>query len=225
MDAIREITLSAVLIRSLIATVIGGLIGLERGMKNRPAGFRTYMLVCLGSCVVAMTNQYVCQVFLTGDPTRMAAQVISGIGFLGAGTIIVTKRSQIKGLTTAAGLWAAAALGLSVGVGFYECAVIGTLLIYIILSLLHELDTRMRKRTHQIEAYIELDENVSLGCFIRYIRENNIATSNLQLESDSASEKRIIAFIATIKCRGKQNHEDVLRIITKMNGLAYIEEL
>ena len=92
---IRELTYLAVGLRVLASIIIGGLIGLERGMKNRPAGMRTYMAVCLGSCLVMLTNQYVYQVYGTGDPVRMAAQVVSGIGFLGAGTIVVTRRSQI----------------------------------------------------------------------------------------------------------------------------------
>ena len=112
----RELTYLAVGLRVLAAVIIGGLIGIERGMKNRPAGMRTYMTVCLGSCLVMMTNQYIYQMYSIGDPVRMAAQVVSGIGFLGAGTIVVTRRSQIKGLTTAAGLWASAAVGLAVGI-------------------------------------------------------------------------------------------------------------
>lgn len=102
--AVREITYLSIVIRILSAFFLGGVIGMERGMKNRPAGLRTYMLVCVGSCLIMLTNQYIYQVFDTGDPVRMGAQVVSGIGFLGAGTIVVTKRNQIRGLTTAAGL-------------------------------------------------------------------------------------------------------------------------
>ena len=83
---------------------MGGLLGIDRGMKNRPAGFRTFMLVSIGSAIVMITNQFLYQVYHTGDPARLGAQVISGIGFIGAGSIIVTTRNQIKGLTTAAGL-------------------------------------------------------------------------------------------------------------------------
>ena len=102
---LREINLASVCLRIVLSLIIGGILGLERGRKNRPAGFRTYILVCLGSTLVMMTNQYVYQVFGTSDPTRMGAQVVSGISFLGAGTIIVTGRQQIKGITTAAGMW------------------------------------------------------------------------------------------------------------------------
>ena len=98
---VREVTYIAIAIRIAVAVILGGIIGLERGLKNRPAGLRTYMLVCVGACLIMVTNQYIYQVFGTGDPVRMGAQVVSGIGFLGAGTIVVTKRNQIKGLTTA----------------------------------------------------------------------------------------------------------------------------
>ena len=225
MNEIRELTLLTIAIRTLLATLLGGLIGLERGMKNRPAGLRTYMLVSLGACLVMMTNQYAYQVFNVGDPTRMAAQVVSGIGFLGAGTIIVTSRNQIKGLTTAAGLWAAAGMGLAIGIGFYEAALLGAVLIFLILTVLHELDGRMRKRTRQLEAYVELKPQVPLGVFIRFVREQKIDSTNLQIESDLTQNDGSIAFVVTLKATCKQSHEDMIRLLKTMNGLAYIEEL
>jgi putative Mg2+ transporter-C (MgtC) family protein len=144
----RELTVTEIILRVLISVVIGGLIGLERGMKNRPAGLRTYMLVCVGACVVMLTNQYTYQVYQVGDPVRMGAQVISGIGFLGAGTIIVTSRNQIKGLTTAAGLWTAGGIGLAIGIGLYEVAIAASAAVFIILTVLHQLDFRVRKKAH-----------------------------------------------------------------------------
>ena len=132
---IHEVTYLAIVVRILAAVILGGIIGLERGLKNRPAGLRTYMLVCVGSCLIMLTNQYIYQMYNVGDPVRMGAQVVSGIGFLGAGTIVVTRRNQIKGLTTAAGLWAAAAVGLAVGIGLYEAAILGGLVIFLVLSL------------------------------------------------------------------------------------------
>ena len=135
---LRELTYSSMLIRLLMAVVIGGILGLERGRKNRPAGLRTYMLVCLASAIVMMTNQYVTQCMGTGDPVRMGAQVISGIGFLGAGSIVVTQRNQIRGITTAAGLWASAAVGLAVGIGFYEVAIAGGLAVFSALTVVEK---------------------------------------------------------------------------------------
>ncbi len=116
---IRQVTYLAIALRMFAAVILGGVLGWERGMKNRAAGLRTHMLVCAGACLVMLTNQYIYQVFGTGDPVRMGAQVVSGIGFLGAGTIIVTRRSQIRGLTTDAGSWPSAGGGQALASGFY----------------------------------------------------------------------------------------------------------
>ena len=102
LHTIREITYGTIFFRLFLSIVIGGVLGLERGRKSRPAGLRTYILVCLGSTVVMMTNQYVSQCMNTGDPVRMGAQVLSGIGFIGAGSIMKTGRNQVRGITTAA---------------------------------------------------------------------------------------------------------------------------
>ena len=123
-------------------------------MKNRPAGLRTYMLVCVGACLIMLTNQYIYQFTGAGDPMRLGAQVVSGIGFLGAGTIIVTKHNQIKGLTTAAGLWTAAGVGLALGIGFYEAAFTATLGIYAILTVLQRWEYKVHKRIRYIEFYV-----------------------------------------------------------------------
>ena len=140
LHTIREITYGTIFFRLFLSIVIGGVLGLERGRKSRPAGLRTYILVCLGSTVVMMTNQYVSQCMNTGDPVRMGAQVLSGIGFIGAGSIMKTGRNQVRGITTAAGLWAAACIGLAIGIGFYEVAIAGGILIFIVLSLMQNMD-------------------------------------------------------------------------------------
>ena len=225
MLTIRELTLTSIAVRILVAVVLGGIIGLERGMKNRPAGLRTYMLVCLGSCVVMLINQYTAQVFGTGDPVRLGAQVISGIGFLGAGTIVVTSHNQIKGLTTAAGLWASACIGLAIGIGLYEVALIAGLCVFLVLTVLHEMDYFMRSRTHMLDAYIELDQSVSLGKFIRGIREQGLEISNIQREHDTNYGSEVLPFTATIKGKKKSNQDDLIRLIRKMDGVKYLEVL
>ena len=136
LDYLRELNIASICLRILLSLIIGGILGLERGKNNRPAGFRTYILVCLGSSIVMMTNQYVYQIFGASDPTRMGAQVISGIGFLGAGTIMVTGRQQIKGITTAAGMWTSACCGLAIGTGFYEGAIVGGIIVFLIMEFL-----------------------------------------------------------------------------------------
>ena len=136
---LSELTIGSVLVRLLLIVLFSGMIGIERASKRHEAGLRTYILVCIGAAVAMLTNQFIFEAFNTGDVGRIAAQVISGIGFLGAGTILITSRNQIKGLTTAAGLWACACMGISIGVGFYTLTIIGFLLILIVLMLLQPL--------------------------------------------------------------------------------------
>lgn len=133
------------LIRMLIALVCGGLIGYEREYKNRPAGLRTHMLVCIGSALVMVVSQYLFTQYSPGvtDPARLGAQVISGIGFLGAGTII-RDRFSVKGLTTAATLWVVACIGLAIGSGYYLMGVITTVLIFLTLVLFRKLESFMK---------------------------------------------------------------------------------
>ena len=225
MLTIRELTLTGIILRILVSIVLGGVIGVERGMKNRPAGLRTYMLVCMGSCVVMLINQYTTQVFGTGDPVRLGAQVISGIGFLGAGTIVVTSHNQIKGLTTAAGLWASACIGLAIGIGLYEVAIIAGLCVFAVLTVLHEMDYFLHSRTRMVDAYIELDHTVNLGKFIRNIREQGLEISNIQREHDAAYDGEVLSFTATIKGQKRTHQEELVRFLRKQEGVKYLEVL
>lgn len=221
---LREVTYFAVALRIFAAVIIGGILGLERGMKNRPAGMRTYMLVCVGSCVIMLTNQYIYQVCGTGDPVRMGAQVVSGIGFLGAGTIIVTRRNQIKGLTTAAGLWSAAGVGLALGVGFYEAAIMGTVAVFAVITLLQRMDNKLHRRSRQLEAYIELS-TISLGDFLRTARSVGIEVSDVQREFGDEESECIRAYIATLKGKKRLNHTELMEKVLVIDGVEFVEEL
>ena len=221
---IREVTYLAIVLRILAAVIIGGILGLERGMKNRPAGLRTYMLVCVGACIVMLTNQYIFQTFGAGDPVRMGAQVVSGIGFLGAGTIIVTRRNQIKGLTTAAGLWSAAGVGLALGVGFYEAAIVGTAAVFFVMTLLQKMDNKLHRRSRQLEAYIELS-SISLGDFLRTMRDSGIEISDVQRESGEEESDGVRAYVATVKGKKRQNHQELMEKILSIPGVNFVEEL
>lgn len=220
---IREVTYLAVALRVVIAIILGGLIGLERGMKNRAAGMRTYMTVCLGACMVMLTNQYIFQVYGAGDPVRMGAQVVSGIGFLGAGTIVVTRRSQIKGLTTAAGLWAAAGVGLALGIGFYEAAVAGALAIFFVMTVLQGLDNRVHKKTKSFTAYIELDKATTFGDFVRSLQEKGLDARDVQREAGSESGTR--GYILTVKSMKRRNHIELADEIRELPGVVFLEDL
>ena len=221
---LREVTYLAVFLRIFAAVIIGGILGLERGMKNRPAGLRTYMLVCVGACVIMLTDQYIYQIAGTGDPVRMGAQVVSGIGFLGAGTIIVTRRNQIKGLTTAAGLWSAAGVGLALGVGFYEAALAGTLAVFFVMTLLQKMDNKLHRKSRQLEAYVEL-KDISLGDFLRMVRESDIEISDVQRESEEENTAGVRAYVATLKGKKRQNHHELMEKVLAIPGVVFVEEL
>ena len=160
------------IIRSLAAVIIGGLIGSERARHGRAAGMRTHILVCLGSCMTSMTSMYISQTLGVGDVLRMSAQVISGIGFLGAGMIILKPNNVITGLTTAAGVWTTATIGIAVGYGYYIGALIVTVLFLATIILFAKFE-RHRKSAEVI--YIELDNlykvNATLEKLKKYIPE------------------------------------------------------
>lgn len=225
--AIREITYVSILFRLLLSVIIGGILGLERGRKNRPAGLRTYILVCLGSTVVMMTNQYVSQCLNTGDPVRMGAQVLSGIGFLGAGSIMKTGRNQIRGITTAAGLWASACIGLAIGIGFYEAAIAGGILIFIVLSVMQNMDYMTRKKTNVIDLYVELESRDYMGDFIEFMRNSGLKMSNLQMEPDYLGTNTInsVAFIVAVKSLEHRPHDSMIDTMRHIPHLKFIEEL
>ena len=159
-------------LRSFAAVIIGGLIGSERARHGRAAGMRTHILVCLGSCMTAMTSMYISQTLGVGDASRIPAQVVSGIGFLGAGMIILKANNIITGLTTAAGVWTTATIGIAVGYGYYVGALIVTLFFLVTIILFAKYERR-RKSAEVI--YIELDNlykvNATLAELQKYIPE------------------------------------------------------
>lgn len=222
---LREVTYLSIVARILAAFLIGGILGWERELKNRAAGLRTYMLVCVGACIIMLTNQYIYQTFGTGDPVRMGAQVVSGIGFLGAGTIVVTRRNQIKGLTTAAGLWTAASAGLALGIGFYEAAIVGALLMIVILTLMHKLDNHIRRRVRQMELYAELDSKVSIGKFAKGVRDLGARIEGIQIDRDYSMDGDLRALVVSIRTPKKSKREDLLASLQEIDGVIYLEEL
>ena len=141
---LTEFNLWSVIVRVALAALCGGLVGSERGRHGRAAGMRTHILVCLGAAMASLLGVFVTkELEISSDASRIAAQVISGIGFLGVGTIIVRNRSQVTGLTTAAGLWASACMGLAIGAGFYTGALIGCVLIIATTALFSKLERRL----------------------------------------------------------------------------------
>ena len=157
-DLLQEFNGVSVTVRVLLAAVLGGVVGSERGRRGRAAGMRTHVLVCLGAAMTSMVGLYSAEVLgFTNDPLRVSAQVISGIGFLGAGTIMTRNHAQITGLTTAAGLWATASLGLCIGTGFYGGVLAAFLVILVTMVALPSLERKRRTRREYVCYYLELD--------------------------------------------------------------------
>lgn len=184
LDQMRELSIVSILFRFLLATVCSAVIGYERSKNRHEAGLRTHIVVCIGAASVMLLNQYLIEYFNTSsDPARLGAQVISGIGFLGAGTIVVTghQRSQrIRGLTTAAGLWASACMGLVIGSGFYEASVIMCALLFCVIAGLNRLDEKYLKNSTVMRLYIEYDIDAPFSAIHTVLRGNHWHLSHLE---------------------------------------------
>lgn len=176
-----------ILIRVIVATILGGVIGLDRGMKHRGAGTKTITVVCLGATLVMLTEQYI-QINFPGlaNMNRMAAQVISGVGFIGVGTIIIS-RHRVRGLTTAATLWASACIGLAVGIGFIEGGILITIMMMLSLHVLPQVEHFVTRHSHYCNVFIDLEKSQDLHVVIRALKEAGIV-----IDSMDTSESRII---------------------------------
>lgn len=222
-QALNLITIS---LRIVMAMIVGGLVGFERGMHNRAAGLRTHVLVCVTACTVMMTNVYASEFYGESDVTRMGAQVISGIGFLGAGTILVTQRNQIKGLTTAASLWAAACLGLTVGIGFYEASVIVTVVLLIILVLLNPLKRKIQGMSLQMEYFIKFNHEDGLSNFFAFCADNDITIIDLhsQTHPNQSQESKGKGYYITVKL-DDYSPDECLAAIIQLDHVAIVEKM
>ncbi|MFC5451123.1 MgtC/SapB family protein [Paenibacillus aestuarii] len=188
-NSVWHISHIEILIRLMIAVLLGGLVGMEREWHNHAAGFRTHILVCLGSTTIMLLSEYGFSEFTTEahvsmDPARLAAQVISGIGFLGAGAIM-RQGSLISGLTTAASVWVVAAIGLCVGAGFMYTASFATLIVLISLLLFNKWEKYLMRHRRSLEVNIKaLDDPRVLGMITSTFGEYGIQFSQIKMKSD-----------------------------------------
>lgn len=213
-----------ILLRLALASVLGGIIGLERESINRPAGFRTHVLVSVGAALVMLVSIYgFSQQLAEGrlsDPARLAAQVISGIGFLGAGTIL-KDGNTIRGLTTAASLWVVAGIGLAVGSGFYLGAVGGTVLVYMALTLFSKLDERFFHRSqYQAVDIIALDRPGQLGAIGSLLGQRNISIRNVRLER--GNDERNVHIRMFVKLPIDVDRSDLADALASIEGVSSV---
>lgn len=223
-----EINLLSTLVRLFFAALCGGLIGMERGRRRRAAGLRTHMLVCIGAALVMITNQYMFEKFGSADPARMGAQVISGIGFLGVGTIIVDRQQQVRGLTTAAGLWACACMGLALGIGFYSGALIACAFILGTIIILNHFERHIIGRSRTMEVYTEFESHTEIPRFVSLITENSIRVTHLEVvqpRHHGGKDDLRAAAVMTLQLPKRHLHAKVLEELDSAAGLIVIEEL
>lgn len=211
------------LLRLLLAVLCGVLIGAERVKTGHPAGMRTHVLLCLGAALTMVANLFIITDSGTGDPTRMAANVVSGIGFLGAGTILVTGRKQIKGLTTAASLWASACLSLAIGCGFYKAALTGCFLILLANGLLYRLKNPLHDSARVIIVYAELKDVRAIRRFLECAREQDIRVSDMELHKEKALEGISVSVTALLLLSKHMDHQKLHQEMEQVSGVEYLE--
>ena len=224
-ELLTEFNFVSVVVRLFLAVVMGGIIGLERGIKGRAAGMRTYMLVCIGAAMVMVTSQYLAIDDASLDVTRMGAQVVSGIGFLGAGTIIITKERQVRGLTTAAGLWASAAMGLAIGVGFYMGAFVGMFCIIFTTSIMHRFDNLVTSRSRAISLYLELKEAAYIPRLLNDIRMGGTKVTYMEVVKSKYSHEDSTALLLSLLMPGKRLHYEVVADFIAIDYVRFAEEV
>lgn len=224
-DSLRDVTNLAVLVRLVLAFVCGSAIGLERSYKNRPAGFRTHMLVCVGAAVASLTGQYLYLVMLLPtDISRLGAQVVSGLGFIGGGTIIVTHKHTVKGLTTAAGLWASGVIGLAVGAGFYEGGILATILVVVTESCFAGLSKKVRS-TPELRWVVHYSDKRALDQVMRYCKNQKLSITNLQITGSSVGDQSAYSALITLHSYDAPQPGVLLKHVTEMDGIISANQL
>jgi len=212
-----------VLLRLGAAAILAGLVGLERETSKRPAGFRTHILVSVASSLVMIGNLYAFELLkhqTNMDPMRLGAQVISGIGFLGAGTII-KEGATIRGLTTAASLWSVACIGLVCGLGFYLGAIIATCFVLLSLISLNKIEIMINKKNHYVNVVIKsVDRPGQLGRIGTELGNINVSIKNILIEP--VDDYNVIIKL-TLKGAKAIKVEDIIKSITSIEGVSLIE--
>ena len=219
-EYLEGINLASITMRIVMSMVCGGVIGIERGKAHQPAGMRTYMLVCMGAAMVMLTGQYMYYHFQTGDPARLGAQVVSGIGFLGAGSIIISGKTKIKGLTTSAGLWTAACIGLSIGIGLYEAGIIATLAVSLIMTQLKKLEYHLIFDDVWLSVYVELDDAVKMTDLVREFSPAGLVIGEVQIEK---KRKGFQKAVISLKNTEHKSREAVLQFLEEVEGIQFVK--
>lgn len=225
LEAARGVGSLGVVVRLVLAVLCGGVIGLERESKRRAAGFRTHTLISIGATLTTLTGQYLYSIGMYTDPARLGAQVIAGMGFIGAGAIIVTSRRQVKGLTTAAGLWTAAIIGLAIGIGYYEAALLAVALVLFAEMLLSKLEYFIISSARSMNIYVEFSTPEDLDCIVESLKKHNMTITDIEFTKSRSSDGVHLSAIFMLRFKKKTAHENVMALISELPGVISVEEL
>ncbi|MBO4383065.1 MAG: MgtC/SapB family protein [Clostridia bacterium] len=237
LDWLRELNTASLLLRLLLAMVMGGLVGLNRGLRNRPAGPRTYAIVCIGAALTMVLSQYEYVMLTTDwaplaehiglktDVSRFGAQVINGIGFLGAGTVIATNQQKVKGLTTASGLWASACLGLVVGAAFYECALIAFLLILLTIWLLRPLEDLFIDYSRNINLYVEFRSMSEMGEILRVLKAQDIEIYDMDIHHGKEQIVQKPNAVLYLRLAKREPHHRLIARLSELDEVYTVKEI
>lgn len=213
----------SIFLRLTLAMGMGAAIGYERAIKKSTAGLRTFSIVCTASAFTMIINEYLIEQYGTGDAARLAAQVISGIGFLGMGSIILTSRNQVRGLTTAATLWATAILGVAIGAGMLFPSLIAFLIMLFTTTILYYISQRLEHYNRYITIYLEIDRSAGLRQIIDALTEQGFEV--MQLQKHKSSPEGDLTLQLDLNLKGKYLHSDIIYHLGQMESIHYIEEV
>lgn len=238
LNYLREMNIYSVLLRLALAMFFGGLIGLERAQKRRPAGMRTYMIVCIGAALALMIGQYEMVMMDTqwanaaaaigakADVSRIAAQVINGIGFLGAGIIMVTDQREVTGLTTAAGLWASACFGIAIGAAFYEVLPVAALMIVLTIRGFPLLERKAILHSKHMKFFVEFTSLSDIGEIISCLKQSGIRIDQVDLERNTFKKDlkhpNAVFFVSLEK---RVPHAELIRKVEKLETVSTVYEM
>ncbi|PKM62464.1 MAG: magnesium transporter MgtC [Firmicutes bacterium HGW-Firmicutes-21] len=224
-DYLHEFSTTTTIFRLLLSFLFGGMIGMERGRRGRAAGFRTHILVCMGSAMTVMTGLFAVNTLnMDSDPLRIGAQVISGIGFLGVGTILVTGRTHVKGLTTAAGLWTTAAIGLAVGIGFYIAAFLCAVISMLTIVFLNRFENAIVGKNRNIDLYIEITDAEKANEVVDIICEPRYRILKMEICPARSGIINSIGIEATLQLTKDMDKRIIIREIAGISNISFAIE-
>lgn len=219
----------SIAIRLVLAAFCGGIIGIERERKRRAAGFRTHILICIGAAMTTLIGQFLLTLeplnpeIFKSDPLRIGAQVIAGMGFIGAGAIIVTRRRQVKGLTTAAGLWTTAIIGLAAGAGCYLEVVFCTFIILIAETLFGKVEYFLLSNSRVKNIYVDFEDKNQIYTINERFNKTGIKVIDAEINKSHKDSR--ISVIFTIQFPKKYDHDEIIKEIASLESVRRVEEL